>query len=342
MEKVSLDTDIGGDMDDTIILSTALCREPQQGRRRLLPPLVVSRAKSAGAAGEAWLAELDSLISELETEWQISVGEALSGGTHAFVGCADGRHGEKYVLKIDMPENLGGEFSRQIATLAMANGRGYAKLYASDQKRKACLLERMGKPVNQLGYSVEKQLAIICSVLQKTWEIPLTGAELPGGRESVEWFRDFIGESWEKWNHPCPEQVRKQAFSCLQSREEGMNPSEFVLLHGDAHGGNTLKALWGDDYKLIDPDGIFYEKAYDLGVLMREWREEYRKNSVQKGIERCRYLSQLTGVEERAIFEWGFLQCVSTGMVAWNIDRNMGKELLDIAESWCTAPFFFY
>lgn len=39
----------------------------------------------------------------------ISVGETLAGGTHALVANADGENGEKYVLKIDMPENLGGD-----------------------------------------------------------------------------------------------------------------------------------------------------------------------------------------------------------------------------------------
>ena len=62
----------------------------------------------------------------------------------------------------------------------------------------------------------------------------------------------------------------ERAFSYLKSREDAMNPAEYGLIHGDAHNGNTLSELSGDGFKLIDPDGIFYEKAYDLGVLMRE------------------------------------------------------------------------
>ena len=153
----------------------------------------------------------------------------------------------------------------------------------------------------------------------------------------MKWFGGFLGERWEALGRPCSENVIDRAFSCLRARENAINPSEFVLIHGDARGANTLQTLSGDGYKLIDPDGIFYEKAYDLGVLMREWREEYHENPVRKGRERCRYLSELTGVEERAIFEWGFLQCVSTGMVFWHIDRAIGKEWLNIAESWCAC-----
>lgn len=286
---------------------TILKGQENKGKRSV-PPLVVSRAKSAGAAGEAWLAGLDRMVSELEDLWNISVGDALAGGTHAFVASAVGRTGVRYVLKVDMPENLGGEFKNGIRVLEAANGHGYAKLYAYDAKRKACLLERLGKPLNQLGYTVYEQLRIICSALQETWKIPVASSGFSRG--SVEWFRAFIGQMWEELKHPCSRKVVEQAFSYLKSREEAENPVEFVLLHGDAHGGNTLKELSGHGFKLIDPDGIVYEKAYDLGVLMREWIEEYEQEPLKKGKERCRYLCRLTGVSEKAIWEWGYLQTV--------------------------------
>lgn len=302
---------------------------------RSIPSLVVSRAKSAGTVGEAWLTNLDGTISELEHIWNISVGEALSGGTHAFVAYADGQNGEQYVLKIDMPESLGGEFQRSIAALKMVDGHGYAKLYAYDPERKACLLERLGKPINQMGYSVFEQLRIICAALQKTWEIPATNTGFPSGEESIAWFREFIGETWEKLNRPCSHKVIKQAFTYLQSREEAMEPSEYVLLHGDAHGGNTLKELSSEGFKLIDPDGIFYEKAYDLGVLMREWVDEYEQEPLKKGKERCWYLHTLTGVSEKAIWEWGYLQTISTAFVLLQIGQaETGRKMLSVAECW--------
>lgn len=317
------------------ILSSTLRGKQGEESRRKIPPLVVSRAKSAGAVGEAWLAGLDSVISELEATWHISVGETLSGGTHAFVGYADGEHGEKYVLKIDMPENLGGEFSRGINVLKMADGHGFPKLYAYDLKRKSCLLERLGKPIRQPGCSVQRQLEKICSALEKVWKIPVTDEDLPDGEASVSWFREFLGETWEKLNRPCSQKVMDQAFAYLRSREKTLNPSEYVLLHGDAHGRNTLETLSGDGCKLIDPDGIFYEKAYDLGVLMREWTEEYDQFPLEKGKERCNYLHQLTGVPEQAIWEWGYLQTVSTGFVLLQIGQEKtGQQMLRTAEQW--------
>lgn len=318
-------------------LETNLNNKPMKHKQRVLPPFVVSRAKSAGTVGEIWLANLDNMISELEKMWNISVGETLTGGTHAFVACANGQNREKYVLKIDMPENFAGEFPNSMTVLEMVGGHGYAKLYAYDLERKACLLERLGKPVNQLGYTVYEQLWIICSALQKAWKIPVTttGNKFPSGTESIAWFREFIGETWEKLNHPCSYRVIKQAFHCLQAREDSMNPEEFVLLHGDAHGGNTLKDLSGKGFKLIDPDGIIYEKAYDLGVLMREWIDEYKQDPLKKGRERCAYLHRLTGVSEKAIWEWGYLQTISTAFVLLQIGQEeTGCKMLEVAEHW--------
>ncbi len=317
------------------ILSTTLCGENKKVKQRHIPSLVVSRAKSVGTVGEAWLANLDNMVSELEKEWHISVGDALPGGTHALVANADGEHGEKYVLKIDMPENLGGEFSNSISTLKILDGNGCAKLYAYDIARKACLLERLGEPINRLGYSVNEQLQIICGALQKVWKTPFVNDGLPSGKDSVVWFRQFIGETWEKLNHPCSFQVIEQAFSYLQSREHALNPDEFVLLHGDAHGGNTLETLSGDGFKLIDPDGIFYEEAYDLGVLMREWVSEYEQDPMKEGKKRCAYLHHLTGVCEQAIWEWGYLQTVSTAFVLRQIGQEKtGQQMLRVAECW--------
>lgn len=311
------------------------CDRNGNSGKRTVPQIVVARAKSAGAVGEAWLAGLDGMISELEEMWHISVGEALSGGSHAFVAYADGQDGKPYVLKVDMPEDLGGEFESGVKLLETAKGQGYPKLYAYDPKRKACLLERLGKPLGQLGYPVSEQLRIICDALQKTWKIPVTAAGFTIG--NVAWFREFLNEAWEKLQHPCSSKVLEQAFSYLQSRENAANPAEFVLLHGDAHSENTLRELSGESFKLIDPDGILYEKAYDLGVLMREWGAEYESEPLKKGIERCRYLSRLTGVPQQGIWEWGFVQTVSTAFVLLQTGReDAGRKMLCVAECWAT------
>lgn len=312
-------------------ISSTAGNKAENFRKRNLPAVVIGRAKSAGAEGEAWLANLDKMVSELERQWNITVGEALSGGTHALVAPADGPNGERYVLKADMPEGLGGDFASGMRVLKTADGHGYAKLYAYDPERKACLLERLGNPLDQLEYSVFEKLRIICAALQRAWEVPTDGTGFSSG--SVEWFREFLKEAWEALGRPCSRRVMELAFSYLRAREEADDPSEYVLLHGDAHGGNTLEEQGG--FKLVDPDGLFYEKAYDLGVLMREWVDEYQEEPLKKGKERCRYLCRLTGVSEKAIWEWGYLQTVSTSFVLLKTGQEeAGRKMLRVAENW--------
>lgn len=125
------------------IVSATLRGEGSGESRRSLPEAVLRRAQSLGAVGEAWLANLESTIAALEGQWNVTVGQALSGGTHGFVAPADGKNGEAYVVKIELPDGLGGDFTRGVTALEKAGGQGYAKLYAYDTKRKACLLERL-------------------------------------------------------------------------------------------------------------------------------------------------------------------------------------------------------
>ncbi|WP_440896706.1 aminoglycoside phosphotransferase family protein [Amphibacillus sp. Q70] len=305
-------------------------------QKREIPPLVISRATAAGQAGIEWLAKLDDLILGMENKWAITVGQSLFGGSTAFVANATDKQGNKYVIKLEMPDSVGQvDFSNAIKALELVNGNGYVKLFAYDREKKASLLERLGKPLKETGHSISKQIEIICSTLEKTWSVPPYHTSLPNGKEVFSWFTDFIEPTWETTGRPCSSRTIEQVYFFLQARQANEEPESHVLIHGDAHNGNVLQDLSeGNQYKLIDPDGTIYEKAYDLGVLMREWTEEYQYQPVIVGRERCEQLSFLTGVDKQAIWEWGFIQCVSTGLLLTSIDSKSAKELLTVAEAW--------
>ena len=69
---------------------------------------------------------------------------------------------------------------------------------------------------------------------------------------------------------------------------------------------------------------------------MREWSGELLGcDAARLGRERCARLSRLTGVDQRAIWEWGFVERVSTGLLATRVGADrVGKETLDVAEAW--------
>ena len=312
------------------ILSAAL-----SGRKRVLPPSVMGKAVAAGETGLRWAEQLDALVESLEAQWGVRIGEAMSGGTHAFVAPATDARGGEYIVKIDLPDNPEQEFMNNINALRIADGHGYAKLFAWDVQRRACLLEKLGKPLKKLDFSVEEQMRIICGALEQTWRMPVGELPLNDGATSIDWFGDFIPSAWEQQNRPCPQRVIDHAMICLRARADAMDRSQFVLVHGDAHNNNTLSA--GDGaFKLIDPDGLVYEKAYDLGVLMREWPEEYLPDPKTAVRARSEFLHRLTGVDAQAIYEWGVLQMVATSLVLLQMGEDaLPKQMLSIADAWC-------
>src|SRR5262249_39561280 len=86
-----------------------------------------------------------------------------------------------------------------------------------------------------------------------------------------------------------------------------------VLVHGDVHQWNTLRATAaGDGFKLIDPDGLRAEAEYDLGIVMREDPVELVAGDPHA---RARWLATRTGLDATAIWEWGVVERVSTGLL---------------------------
>lgn len=305
----------------------------------ILPEAVRSRACAMGPDGEAWLEHLDGLIDSVASDWQLTVGAAMSGGTHAFVAPAEDACGGKYILKIDVPDVSEAEYMNEMRTLQIADGNGYVRLLRVDASRRAALLERLGARLSTLNLPVDAQIEIICDALKQSWSVKTDGKGLSDGGGSIGWFRSFIPEAWEKAARPCSETVIRRAMEWLDDREAHLDPSGWALVHGDAHNNNTLQCP--DDpgaFRLIDPDGIFYEKEYDLGVLMREWPEEYASDPVGAAIARAERMCRLTGADVHGTLAWGYLQTVSTSLVLIEIgQRELAAEMLRIAEVWAGA-----
>ncbi|GAA0530059.1 hypothetical protein GCM10010172_08470 [Paractinoplanes ferrugineus] len=80
---------------------------------------------------------------------------------------------------------------------------------------------------------------------------------------------------------------------------------------GEMRGEGWTSAGWAR-FKLVDPDGLVVEPEYDLGVLMREDPVELMTGDPW---ERARRLAARTGTDPVAVWEWGLVERVSTGLV---------------------------
>jgi streptomycin 6-kinase len=308
-----------------------------------LPEEVRLKALALGEAGLHWIAELGSVVRALEQKWQLSVVEApLHGGSASLVLPAVRADGTQTVLKIGIPDESCMLMS-QAHVLKLAQGHGYARLFEYDEMRNAILVERLGTPLAQQNLPVQAQIEIICTSLKAAWVTASAPNSLMTGADKAKWLAQFIKDKASELNIPCAK-VIKRALEFAASREAAYDPSCCVLVHGDAHAANILQQLTEPEngvttYKFIDPDGLFAEPACDLAIPMREWSHELvAGDPLSIGQERCALLSTLTGIDEKAIWQWGFIECVSTGLLLLQVGMtDLGTELLAVADCWAKA-----
>ena len=100
-------------------------------------------------------------------------------------------------------------------------------------------------------------------------------------------------------------------LDCAGRRAAASDPARAVLVHGDVHRWNALQASDGS-FKLVDPDGLLAEREYDLGIVMREDPADLMEGDP---MARARRLAALTGLDAQAIWEWGVVERVSTGLL---------------------------
>ncbi len=89
-------------------------------------------------------------------------------------------------------------------------------------------------------------------------------------------------------------------------------------------------------FKLVDPDGLEAEPEYDLGIIMRE---DPLDLMVGDPTARAEWLARRTGLDPRAIWEWGVVERVSTGLLGTSVGlQPVAAQMLAAAERIAAAP----
>ena len=291
-----------------------------------IPDFVKQRALSLGEIGEKWLKNIHYIVNILKIKWNFSIEEVINGGSHALVCLVDSNK----TLKIEIPDHSESSFMASVEALRLAKGHGYVYLYEYDLDYRAVLLERLGLPLSKLDYSVDSQLKLLTDALKQTWDMPLERTHLNNGLSSIEWFETYVHERKDKLD----KNITLRFNEYLNKIRTTIDETEFVLVHGDGHNNNLLQRDNGS-FKFIDPDGMYFEKAYDLGVLMREYIDEYLVDPLNLGIKRSRLLSELCNVDEMRIFMWGYLHMVATALILLDMKQDeLANKMLFIALKW--------
>lgn len=289
-----------------------------------IPDAVRAKARAHGA--EAWLRALPALLADLQADWGLALGRAYGGGTEAYVAEAVRADGTPAVLKLLIPRD-GDAARHEIAVLRHVAGEGCAALYKADESRGALLLERLGPSMHDLHIPFAERLPILCDSARRVWR-PAADLGLPTGAEKGRWLTGFIERTWEALGRPCSERAVDHARACARRRVAAHRDERARLVHGDVHQWNALRAETG--YKLVDPDGLLAEPEYDLGILMREDPEPLMTGVPR---DRARWLAARTGLDAEAIWEWGAIERVSTGLLCTQIGlQPVGAAMLAAAE----------
>jgi streptomycin 6-kinase len=338
-----------------------------------LPPAVRQRALAAGA--EDWLNDLSALVADLEQAWSISVGRPFEDSTEAFVAEVTQRDGTPAVLKLRIPTTSTTATpttassttassttaspttassttasstiaEHEIATLLLTDGEGCVRLLREDADRGALLLERLGRPLHQLGLPIQRRHDILCATAAAVWR-PAAGCGLPTGWDQARGLINFITTTWEALDRPCTERAVDHALASAARRIDAHNDERAVLIHGDVHQWNALEASGssgssgsgsssssGNLFKLINPVGLLAEPEYDLGIIMREDPMDLLEGDPpERAQQRARWLARQSGLDATAIWEWGVVERVATGLLATQIGlQPVGAEMLAVAD----------
>jgi streptomycin 6-kinase len=294
---------------------------------------VLRNIASQGESGACWLEALPSLLGRLETEWGIKAGRLFPNATEAFVSEAVTADGQPVALKIPIPGQVKAERERSL--LQTASGRGYVRVLRHDGYSGAMLLERLGPQLAMLGLPIKEQIRVICRTIEQAWMPIPPGVRYATGAEKALEMSSYISSAWPRLGQPCSEKVIETALRFAEARRDAFDPADSVLAHGDPHAWNTLLDLKTNQYKFVDPDGLFIERAHDLSISMREWGAELLAGDpVASGRERCALLSRLTGVPQSAIWQWGFIERLVNGLRCIEVgSEETAVEFLAVVEA---------
>jgi streptomycin 6-kinase len=273
-------------------------------------------------------------VDSLTDQWGLVVGEAFGGGTASFVAAATDHAGRACVLKVAMPLDMDerDSFHRSVLVHQLAKGRGCALLYEYDESAPAMLLERLGRNLAELALPLPRVLETIATTLHTFWRPVADDCGLPTTIDKAQWLADYITTSWDELGRPCSQKVVDRALAYCAERAAAFDSSQAILVHGDAHGWNTVDAGAGM-FKFVDPEGLRSDAAHDLSVPMREYNAPLVEGDTPRLVwERAEMLADLCSVDPEAVWQWGFIERVSTGLAnVREFEGDEGAVFLEVA-----------
>lgn len=275
-------------------------------------------ANGWGDAGAAWLSQLPRLISACERRWGLTALAPLDNLSYNYVAPAVRADGTEVMLKTGFPNP---ELTSEIEALQVYDGRGSVRLLDVDRERGALLLERLkpGTPLLDIVDDAEAT-CIAAQVMRHLWRPVEDNRTF---RSVGEWAAglDRMRHHFEGGTGPLPRMLVEKAEGLFAELLPSM--SEPMLLHGDLHHANILRAE-RQPWLTIDPKGIVGEPEYEVGALLRNIAPRLleRERPSEVVAQRVQILCDSLGFERSRVAGWGLAQAVLAAW--WCIEDHIG------------------
>lgn len=276
------------------------------------------------------VAHFRATVGPVCTAWDLTARAWFDGGAGAPTLDVVRVDGTGAVLKIADP----GALDRAATVMLAAEGRGYAEVLAWDEAAGALLTERLGADLWTEHRTVSAQVEVVAPLLLEAWQVPAgSGKPFEGKAAGLVAILDDLGPRYGGGHEGA------LALASAHARELATTERPEVVCHGDPHGGNVLRR--GTGWALIDPDGFVGERAYDLGVALRDACHELRDlEEAEPGSgtdllrQGCEHAAELAGVEAERVWRWAYVERVTTGLyLAWHGYPEEARTFLDTAST---------
>lgn len=285
----------------------------------LPPAFIQNQIDSNGERGRAWIDGLPALIAACEARWHITVG-APFGLSMNFAAPATHADGTPLVLKIIAPYL---DADLEYLVLQHYAGHGAIRLLQRDEASGAMLLERC-LPGDELATLFPERdddaSAIAGEVMAKLWH-PLhddhpfpTLAEYTGVMDHFDSLCDGSPPPMNPRVVDAAQQLRRDLLS---------SAPETVLLHGDFHHHNVLRAQ-REPWLAIDPKGVAGEKAYEPSPMFYNPLGDWHAGIVDGAKfvrRRAEIISERAGLDLQRVLAWAVVQGVVAD--AWTYETGI-------------------
>ncbi|MFL5736948.1 MAG: aminoglycoside phosphotransferase family protein [Actinomycetota bacterium] len=266
-----------------------------------------------GPDADPWIERVPRELPELAERWSLTLGEPFDAETISYVVRAERADGTPVVLKVLYPHFRETPFAQEVAGLRLWDGRGIVHLLEADMELGAQLLERAMPGTSALELAEDDALAVAAGALRQMWTAPVHPH--PDIRTLTEQARTWSTEIERDWNdaaQPYERDLLERARTTLGRLADDVErrpPNELVLVHGDLHHGNVLRAE-REPWLAIDPKPMLGEREYDVRAPLCDRREALFADADPSSRLRRRLdvlLGSLGDVDAKRALDWAFV-----------------------------------